>query len=220
MTIGDHVPIVASLLGGRTDINDKVSNWIAYAYRDLTSSIPFEELELTDTPIAIANIPTVDYPTDARAIKSLTINIASNTFAPLYKRNMAIIDRYTTAPGTPSVWAPFNNQIHLRQIPVQNYPLVVRYWQRVVLSNPVNDTQILIGDDWQEILDYAAQLRGYIDLQELDKASAVRTLLYGDPRNIKRNPGLIKVRMTRIQAEYENANYGLRPRIRRYTYVR
>ena len=78
---------------------------------------------------------------------------------------------------------------------------------------------INLPDDWLEILDYEAQMRGFIDLQEPDKAAGVRQLLYGNPKK-PGMPGLIKQRLTRIQAEYENANYGIRPRKQRYTFVK
>ncbi len=220
-TIGDRVSNVISLLGGRSDISSSVSQWLASGYRDLAMSIPFETLEKTDQPLTVSGIDAYDYPADARAIKSITIGLpATNptSFPPLRKRNMAILDRYTNVPGVPSIWAPFNSQFFLRAVPDNAYTLTIRYWQTVTLDpDDINDTELLVPSDWEEIIDYEAQMRGYMDLQEFDKAQAIRTLLYGNPRK-PGMPGLIKQRLTRIQAEAENANYGLRPRKQRYTF--
>lgn len=227
--IGDRVGIVASLLGGRTDLNANISQWIANAYRELANSLPFETLELTANTQTLANIDTVDYPVDARAIKSITIGVpVSNpiSFRPLYKKNMAIIDRYAPSPtGIPSVWGPFAQQVVLRQVPNDAYPLIIRYWQLITLDPSastavINVTPIQLPADWIEILDYAAQMRGYIDLQESDRAAAIHVLLYGDPNPRKKQPGLIKQKLTRIQSEYENSNYGVRPRLTRYCFTR
>jgi len=224
-TIADRVPIVASLLGGRTDQNTNISNWILNSYRDVASAVPFEELELTQTTLSVANINTVPYPFDARGIKFITLGFpAANptSFRPLWKRNVGILDRYAPTPtGVPAIWAPFNNQILLAQTPDNNYPLIIRYWQKVVPDPLIqNNTVLKVPDDWLEIIDYAAQERGLIDFQDMQKANDIHILLWGDPANRKKNPGLIRSRLTRIQAEYMGASYGFRPRIYRFSHVK
>jgi hypothetical protein len=224
--IGDLVPAVASLLGGRSDSNDKISQWIAAGYRDIGTSIPLETLEASASILCVPGTQSYGYPSDARGIKDLTIQIPSqtqtspttaNSFRPLYKKNMSIVRRYATNTwGVPSIWAPFKNTIWLAPVPNQGYPLIVDYWQLVVLnSTDINNTQILVPDDWIEIIQYEAQMRGWIDLQEPDKAGAIRTLLNGNPKK-PGMPGLIKQRLTQIQSESSNASYGVRPRLTRY----
>src|SRR5262245_21689662 len=228
MTIADRVPIVRGLLGGLEDKDTEIANWIANSYLSLGSSLPFETLEDSATPTTSPGLDNYPYPPTARGIKSIVIGIpAANpqTFPPLIKKNMALLDRYGPQPGVPSLWAPWGSQYFLRQIPNDSYTLSIRFWirpqiQRVVGSTNADPaTQIFVPDDWLEVLDYSAQLRGYMDLQEFDKAQTIRVLLYGDPANIKKLPGLIKTNLRRIQAEHENNQYGLRPRVRRYAHV-
>src|SRR5262252_520655 len=228
MTIADRVPIVRGLLGGREDKDQEIANWIGNSYLSLGSSLPFETLEDTLSPITSSGLDNYPYPPTARAIKSIVIGIpAANpqTFPPLIKKNMQLLDRYGPQPGVPSLWAPWSNLFYLRQVPNDSYLLIIRFWikpqiARLTGSQNVDPTTVIfVPDDWIEILDYAAQLRGYMDLQEFDKAQVIRTLLYGDPANIKRVPGLIKANLRRIQAEQETNQYGLRPRIRRYAHV-
>lgn len=222
MIIGDLVTTVAKLLGGRTDLDAEISTWLANGYQDLTSTVPFETLELTQINQTVQGQDSYSYPGDARAIKALTITV-SNQPRRMYKKNIDVIDRYQVgAPAVPIVWAPFANQIVMRPFPNDTYPFIVRYWQTVQIdttdASTINPTTLLIPNDWVEIVSYEAQMRGYMDLQEPDKAAQIRTLLYGqgDPRK----PGLIKQRLTQIQSESMNANYGIRPRVQRLTWVR
>lgn len=223
-TIGDRVKVISDLLGNRPDQAAKISGWILNGYRDIAHSIPFEELEATANVLCIPTIAEYDYPSDARGINFITLGVpASNPTSnpPLWKRNIAIIRRYSkSTTGVPSIWAPYNSQIHLRQVPNDGYPMTIDYWRKVqVDSEDINGTVIEVPDDWIEIVDYAAQIRGYIDLQQPDRAGAIRTLLYGNPK-FPDKPGLIKQRLTRIQSEYAGASYGVRPRLVRYTCVR
>jgi len=228
MTISDRLPVVRGLLGGREDKDTEIANWIANAYQSLGSSLPFETLEDTATPVTVAGTDNYPYPSTARGIKSIVIGIpAANpqSFPPLIKKNMALLDRYGPQPGTPSLWAPFGGNYFLRQVPNDSYSLTIRFWIRPQIQrltgtqNADPATTLFVPDDWIEILDYSSQLRGYMDLQEFDKAQVIRVLLYGDPANTKKEPGLIKANLRRIQAEHENNQYGLRPRIRRYAHV-
>src|SRR5215831_804099 len=217
MKIGDLVNDVADLLGNRSDINTRISKWIAYGYRDIGHAIPFEELEETDYTLLVPNLGGYDYPIGARAIKSMTMGFPAGkptSRRPLRKRNIKILDRYNlSTPGTPSIWAPFKNQFHVRPVPDQGYPLIIRFWKKVQLDQmDINNTELLVPDDWVEIVQYQAQIRGFMGLLEFDKAAAVRTMLYGNPKQPDK-PGLLKQRLTRIQAEYMDADYGFRPKL-------
>lgn len=218
-TIGSLVSPVASLLGNRTDLASKITEWIKGGYYDLATTIPFETLEESESTQTISGIDSYDYPEGARAIKDLTIYI-SNAPRTLFKRNMKIIRQYQRLNSSvPSIWAPFGGQFYLRGVPNGAYPLDIDFWKWPTIATVVNNTVIQLPPDWIEIVTYEAQMRGYIDLQEPDKAASIRTLLYGNPMK-PGMPGLIKQRLTRIQAEYQDANYGMRPRTTRYTNVR
>lgn len=230
-TIGDEVIPVVSLLGGRSDKTAQIAVWLANAYRDLASTLPFETLECTHIgvfPVTLLGrwpaYNTIDYPEHCRAIKSINIGQPAPSPAawrPVFKRNVNIIDRYASVnPSVPAVWAPFRD--HLVFAPPSNgpYPYIMRYWRKVVIDpRRLNDTVIELPEDWLEIVEYGAAMRGFLDLQQPDRSAAIRTMLYGNPKHPDK-PGLIKQRLLRIQAEYEDADYGIRPRILRYTWVK
>jgi hypothetical protein len=219
--IGDRIDTVVSLLSGRTDKNSAISSWLMNSYRELAFAVPFEELEETETVNLVPNSPTLDYPIGARAIKSVTLGYPVNNpqaALPLPKRNKDILNRYLfVKPGQTAIWAPYGEQMWFGPVPDQPYPLVRDWWRRPQPDQTdINNTLIELPDDWIEIVDYGAQMRGWIDPQEFDKAAGLRTMLWGDPDPTKKNPGLIKTKLTRIQAEYMNADYGFRPKLTRY----
>ena len=218
-TVGSQVATVASLLGNRTDLNAKISQWLVDGYYDLATTIPFETLEDSEENVTVAGIDSYDYPENARAIKDLTIYV-NKAPRQLYKRNMKIIRQYQAqTTSIPAIWAPFGTQYVLRGVPNGAYPMTVDFWMWPTIAAVINSTVIQLPPDWLEIVRYEAQMRGFIDLQEPDKAAGIRTILYGNPMK-PGMPGLIKQRLTRIQAEYQDANYGMRPRTTRYTNVR
>lgn len=218
-TIGDLVPVVTSLLGNRTDLATKAAQWIKFGYYDLATTLPFETLEDTETNQTTYGIDSYDYPETARAIKSLSLSV-QNAPRQLNKKNIQVIDQYQTQnPAVPAIWAPFGSQYVLRPVPNGTYPMIVRFWVTPQFAAVITDTVIMVPPDWIEIVSYEAQMRGYLDLQEPDKAANIRLILYGNPMK-PGMPGLIKQRLTRIQAESSNANYGMRPRTTRYTNVR
>lgn len=219
ITITSQVNTVVSLLGNRSDLSTKIASWIADGYRDIAMTIPLETLEETETDQTVFGIDSYNYPASARAIKSLSLFI-SNAPRQLTKRNIQIIDQYQTQnPAVPAVWAPFNNQMIVRPVPNGSYDMTIRFWQTPQIAAVVGNTILKVPPDWIEIINYEAVMRGWIDLQEMDKAANIRTLLYGNPMK-PGMPGLIKQRLARIQAESSNANYGMRPRTTRYTNVR
>jgi hypothetical protein len=111
----------------------------------------------------------------------------------------------------------YGNQIIVRPIPDRTYNVVYDYWQLPQISSPVSATPLLVPDDWLEIVDLGALMRGFRGLLERDKARELQELLYGyKTPSGKQVPGYITYRQTQQQAGSEFENYGLQPRTRRY----
>jgi len=218
--ISDRVATVQLMLGNRADLASRIPVWLANAYVELASNIPFSDLEDSDTILTVAGADTYDYPASARGIVASTLTVNSQP-RPLTKKNIAYIDIYpSTNRGIPVVWAPFNYKQVLRPIPDDGYMIVRRFWTKPVVdftsTTTINATSLSVPDDWLEVVDYAAALRGFVELKDREKAKDTRILLYGDPKDPS-NPGLIKQHLTTIQAENVNSDYGLRCKVRRYT---
>ena len=223
-TLGSFVPDVRFNLGGRTDINDNISKWLRDAYREIAMGYPLETLEESVQNSTVAGIDTYDYPPNARGLKSIVVLNGVNP-VPLTKKNIQVVRRYQiNTPGIPSIWAPFGpTTFMMRATPNGTYPLLLDYWKKPAIDADEADVDVInaceaeLPDDWFEILKQSATQKGHLDLQEADKAQAVRQILNGDPNNQKGWPGMIKERLNRNASENSLSNYGMRPRIRRYT---
>jgi hypothetical protein len=101
-------------------------------------------------------------------------------------------DKFQQVYSIPTEWYHFGPYIGFNPVPNLNYQVQAR----ICRQHPFNDsnlgsTLILLPRDWNEVIIWAAVQRGFMELMEFEKASAVHTLLYGDPKNVAGEPGLI-----------------------------
>lgn len=224
-TIASQYDDVKFQIGNRDDLINRVPRWIAKAYVELGSNIPFPTLEEgPDVIVTAAGSDSYEYPSEALGITACT-GTFNGAQRPISKKNMQYIDLYpTTAQGPPVIWAPFKTSQVFRPVPDRSYVITRRFWKRPIVdmtsTSTINATELLIPDNWMEILTYTAAMRGFIDLEDRQKGQELRILLYGDPKHPADNPGLIKERLTRIQAESMNSDYGMRMKVRPYTSAR
>lgn len=100
-------------------------------------------------------------------------------------------DKFQPVFSIPTEWYRFGGNIGFNPIPDKNYQVQ----SRIAIQHPIVDanlptTIILLPRDWNEVIIWAAVQRGFMELMQYEKASAVHTMLYGDPDN-KNQPGLI-----------------------------
>lgn len=234
-TIGDRVSRVSFKLGNRTDLlapiggvtgaASRIDLWLVDAYLSLGWGVDFAEMEQTTNFLTVNSSQTYPRPSDARAIKNITGYGSNGTVYTMNTVDIGYIRRYqspqqgqqnatTTAPST---WAEFGNTLWFSPPPIGGINMVVDYWQVPQVDqtnqNTIESTQLLLPDDWLEILDYQATMRGHAELQEPDKTMALQQLLYGtvDPSTGKFSPGLIQQLMTRRQATTGFKDWGLQP---------
>jgi hypothetical protein len=223
-TIGDSVATVRLNLGNRSDLDVRISNWLAHGYQDLGMSYPFEELEQTIDDTFLPNIDIYNYPDGVRAIKTISMTPFANQQQPVKRKDIKIVRRYNTTSqtGPPSIYGPFNRTILVRPVPSQAFPFKWDVWMKPSIdftdTASINASIVVLPDDWIEILEYMATLRGHIGLLERDKAGELHTLLYGDPTDVSQ-PGLIKTKLLIHSAESYDSEYGTRPKIRAYSHT-
>lgn len=229
-TINALVNEVTLELGNRSDLAiipsgqtiSRVVLWIKEAYLDFAMSYPFEDLESTVPDQFVPNIDTYAYPDSARAIKTVNGQNADGTMFPVKRKHIRVVRRYTTnvnANARPAIYASYANTIIVRPIPDISYTLLWDVWMKPQFTTDVISTQILLPDDWIELLRMASVMRGHNYLLERDKAREIYIALYGDPT--KRNrPGLIREKMLKSAAENVDSEYAIRPMPRVYTSVR
>jgi hypothetical protein len=125
-------------------------------------------------------------------------------------------DRISPYPGQPVKWYRFNNLVGFTPPPMMNYQVQVRMYRMHPIGDDPAETTILIGRNWNEVLIWAAVMRGYAELEQYEKASNVKAMLYGDPK-YPTKPGLITARKMRREKERWTRQAALRPIVRRYS---
>lgn len=232
--ISDRVATVQYMLGGRTDLTagapSKIAVWLQNAYIEIAMGYNFVELEDTLSTVLVQGGDIVPYDPSVRAIKALTIQQQDGSQYDLPEKDIKWIRRLSaTQQGRPSVCCTMGQGIGtrnliLRQVPDANfYTLLWDVWLKPVITGNIVDTVLNVPDDWLEIIDYAAALRGHVDLLEEDRAVAKARYLYGftNMTTGKKVPGIIQQRLTQRQANAPSQDYGLQPKgkILSYTHV-
>lgn len=227
-TIGSRVGEILLELGNRADLNSgspsRISIWIRNAYVNLCMNYDFEGLEFT-LDSQVSNTDTLAWPAQARAIKSMIITDSSGTVTYPDQVDIATIRRMNAAnnPGKASKYTIFGNNIKFAPaFDAGVYDVTMDLWQRPMLdTTTLNNTPLLLPDDWFEALDYMAEMRGHIALGEVDKAVAIQKTLYGytDPSTAQHVPGMLYNLQMRRQANAPARDYGLQPRSQRIKYT-
>jgi hypothetical protein len=123
-------------------------------------------------------------------------------------------DNFQPTFSLPTEWYRFADTFGVTPVPDKNYQVQAR----LLRQHPINDTQlssttILLPRDWNEILIWAAVMRGFLEYLEFDKAAKIRSMLYGDPKHPER-PGLVESRKKRRELEAWRTEHALRPTYR------
>ncbi len=126
-------------------------------------------------------------------------------------------DKFQSFPSLPQDWYRFAGLIGFEPSPDKNYSVQARVMRRHPItdyfnaSGLLNTTAILLPPEWFEILEWAAAMRGFMELLEFEKASEIRTMLWGDPEKPNDNPGLIASVKTKRRQEAWMQQQPLRP---------
>lgn len=229
--ISDRKINVAMKLGNRLDVltpapgstftYSRVSGWLRDAYIAVATCRAFEQTEFTFQFQTVKGSDSYVIPVQSRAFKALTGYDQCGTPIDVKWKDIAYIRRYNTGTqpqsvplfSRPSIFTLFANQIIFRPVPDQSYTFFFDYWQRPMIAPDVDDTPLLLPDEWLEIVDYAASVRGNAELGQTDIARAQQELVYGftDPQTGRFVPGILERMQNRTQAQAPFVDYGLQP---------
>jgi hypothetical protein len=231
MKLGNRQDLLAPAVGSGNNYS-RIDGWLRDAYISVAYSRTFSESEQTITFQTTQGADTYSYPTTVRAIKSLVGQRGDNN-APVIVtwKNINYIRRYSTPGsqqsggtaflGTPSIVAPWANTVVFRPVPDSvPYIFYIDAWMKPVIANIINPTaqlnttQLVLPDDWLEVVDYEAAYRGHMELLERDKAAEISKLLYGytDPSTGAKIQGIVDRLGNRDQAQSPYIDYGMQPK--------
>jgi hypothetical protein len=237
------------LTQGTAGAPSRVDNWLWQSYLNLAMSYKFDGLEQTVNGQWVQNQASIDYPPDVRRIDNISFYRKDGTALKINWKDIAYIRKYPDpslslpSPGNPlpslgppSIVCDFGQQIFVRPFcdSAGPYNFYLDYWQKpqqVVGGSATGYTSLGVADigatvfnvpdDWLEIIDYGAMMRGHASLGEVDKSQALQQLLFGFtiPTTNKFVPGIIAQMWTRRQAQAPMMDYNIQPRQPKRSYT-
>lgn len=237
-TIQNLEPEVLYKTENRTTDVSRVDNWIRDALLELTADTDyrdeFDNLEILGPLFnltggsSVASGAVQEYafsnliPSNTYNVNTLDIILWTNppqnsTNIRLENTSYQEADMITRFTGQPVKWYRFADVCGFVPVPNLNYQVQARIYQLHPLATPLNQTVLLIPNDWNEILVLMAVEKGFLELMQYEKAAAVHKLLHGDPLYPKK-PGMMQGRKKRRAKENWRQQKPLRPIVRGYTY--
>lgn len=125
-------------------------------------------------------------------------------------------DKSVVITAVPTSWYRFGGNIGFYPSPDKGYQVQARILRvHPINNNVLQATQILLPRDWNDIIVWAAVERGFMELEEYEKASNIHTLLHGDPKYPSK-PGMLNGRKKKRSQEAWRTTGRLRPIIGSY----
>jgi len=227
-TINDRKINVAMKLGNRQDLlqpaagstftYSRISGWLRDAYIATVTCRTFEQGQNSVQFDTVTDISEYAVPADMRAKIALTGYDQYGTPIQMDEKDIAYIRRFSSPEvantlDRPSIYCFFGNTIFFRPTPGATFTMFLDYWQKPLITADVDSTPLLLPDEWLEIVDYEAAVRGNAELLQEDKSRNIQELIYGfmDPTTQHYVPGLIERLQNRAQAQAPYRDYGLQP---------
>jgi hypothetical protein len=231
-TIADIAALVIYDVENRTQDLAKAYKWVKDSINEITSCQEvreeFPELEVLGplynlttgvAEYAEANIMPVG------ALNMATLNVRLWMDYPVNTRWRKLewtsyqdADRYQSGQGATSSKAyRFGGNIGFSPPPDKPYQIQARVLKYHPWAAPLEDTVILLSQDWEYIIQQLADAIGFAGLEQYEKSTAIRQMLYGDPRHPE-NPGIIYGRTNRRKKENFRQEVSLRPVVRPYSH--
>jgi hypothetical protein len=118
--------------------------------------------------------------------------------------------------GIPFKYTRYGNRFWFGTQPGAPYQVYVPYQVR----HPFNDSnllqsQLFVPTSWEDVIEYAAAMRGANENRWPDQVKNLRELLYGDPKG-QGEPGLLKAMESQITRDQTKSTRQVTPMIQRY----
>lgn len=245
-TIQDLEQEVVQKLENRTTNTNNIDRYIRDALIEITSNVDlrdsFPDLEtrgpvydLIGGPLGIS---VAEYD-DTSFVWPGTVNVKFLNFIiwidfPFNTRTKKLnpgvyqeADEFTQGPSMPVEWYRIGHLIGFYPRPNRNYRVQGTYQRRHPITDwfnnagMLNTTPILMANEWFEIIEWLAAVRGFAELLNYPRAEEVYNMVWGkpDPQNSgERLPGLVTNVKSLRRAEAWLRQQPLRPIIKQATW--
>lgn len=235
-TLGNLVPEVIAGVENRTTAGARALIWLQKALLEITADPQlrneFDELEVIGPVFNLTGgrsinagavqqypfsnfIPAGDYNVSTLDIVLWTDYPNNTTQIRLDTTSYQDADAITRFVGQPVKWYRFGDLCGFVPVPDKNYQTQARIYRMHPFSVPLENTPILIGNNWNEVLTLAATEKGFIELLQFEKARSIHGILHGDPKKPELL-GMIEGRKKRREKENWRKQVPLRPVYRGY----
>jgi len=216
--IRELIPRVVAALQNRGDVTEananpemRPSSWIRDALREITESLPFEELRQPNPPlvtigprlgvngsnyaylvsqfiatgddVTLMEDPVIFLSPIGAATAALATS-AAGAYSMDYLTPKAIQPLLFIPGGIPFKYTRFGNQFWFGTQPGTNYQVYLPYQLRHKFNDEnVGESDVCVPPSWHDIIGYAAAERGAVALRWNEQATFLHELLYGDPKS-------------------------------------
>lgn len=215
-----------------------VYQWLQDAILELSREYRFEYLERTGPQFTLVpgtnNYPLNDFLLTGDAGKQTNLIPSlfrffnpyqgagqTNAGSTLLWKTIDALELMFQTPGVPTYFTRYAGQVWVAPQPNQALIVYMRYQVEHPFSNPpVGTDAFMLDNEWKEIAEYAAALRGATNLRMMDYATMYHTTLFGDPQfqissGGRGMPGLIFRRITQMEGDSISMPKQIKPMVPR-----
>lgn len=215
-----------------------VYQWIQDAITEISRDIRFQYLEKSGPQFTL--VPgTNNYPIDnflktedlGRQINLLPSIFrffnpysgagATNAGSTIQWKTIDALELMFQTPGVPTYFTRYSGQIWFAPQPNQALIVYFRYQiEHPFTLPPASGDIFYLDNEWKEIVEYAAALRGATNLRMMDYAAQYHTTLFGDPEFQRSSggrgmPGLIARRIAQMEGDSQSMARQIKPMVPR-----
>ena len=118
-------------------------------------------------------------------------------------RAFPVVDQLSTIKGIPTLYAQQGQVLVVGNNPDQAYVTKLTVQKEHPFLSTLGDSQIYMPDDWRELIEYAAAMRGCDEIGMNDVGNIYYRRLYGDPKQ-QGDLGLLQARVSQQQRNMTN----------------
>lgn len=239
-TFGDCYPQIQEYCAGRVFPAANMDRWLYRSILELSKDYWFQGLQETgpyvnliqfqqeyaasyfsqpgDSALDLNKIVSFFMYYNSALLGSQLPGNGNNPGIQLRYREIASAENTMAITSFPSYWSRWKGKIFISPNPDKAYLAFMRYQKQHPFPNPLaSNTVILLDDDWQDIVEYAAAYRASLSVRLLDIAQNIHQTLYGDPEfqrsgGTKGNPGLIFRRVSQYERDSVTATRSIQLR--------